>query len=260
MKWEQLTGQLEQLCPKQAALDFDNVGLLVGRKDKEIRKVYLAVDALDEVIDEAIHWGADLLLTHHPLIFSGMKSVTDQDFIGRRVVKLLQNDLNYYAMHTNYDVKRMADLASEKLGLKDPQALEVTAVVGEQEEGIGKIGNLETVTSLRECAQFVKERFGLPDVRVFGDLETKITRVAVCPGSGKSVIDEAIAKEAQVLIAGDIGHHEGIDAVARDLMIIDAGHYGTEYMFMEDMKRYFQEQLPELQVKCAEVCHPFQTI
>ena len=260
MKWEQLTGQLEQLCPKQAALDFDNVGLLVGRKDKEIRKVYLAVDALDEVIEDAIRWGADLLLTHHPLIFSGMKSVTDQDFIGRRVVKLLQNDLNYYAMHTNYDVKRMADLASKKLGLKDPQALEVTAVVGEQEEGIGKIGNLETVISLRECAQFVKERFSLPDVRVFGDMETKITRAAVCPGSGKSVIDEAIEKGAQVLITGDIGHHEGIDAVARNLMIIDAGHYGTEYMFMEDMRHYFQEQLPELQVKCAEVCHPFQTI
>ena len=94
MKWDQLTGQLEMLCPKQAALDFDNVGLLVGRKDKEIEKVYLAVDALDEVIEDAIHWGADLLLTHHPLIFSGMKSVTDQDFIGRRVVKLLQNNLN----------------------------------------------------------------------------------------------------------------------------------------------------------------------
>ena len=155
MKWDQLTGQLEMLCPKQAALDFDNVGLLVGRKDKEIEKVYLAVDALDEVIEDAIHWGADLLLTHHPLIFSGMKSVTDQDFIGRRVVKLLQNDLNYYAMHTNYDVKRMADLAAEKLNLKDPQVLEVTAVVEEREEGIGKIGNLETAKSLRECTQLV---------------------------------------------------------------------------------------------------------
>ena len=88
----------------------------------------------------------------------------------------------------------------------------------------------------------------------------KITRAAICPGSGKSVIDEAIAKKAQVLITGDIGHHEGIDAVARDLAIIDAGHYGTEYMFMEDMKKYFQEQLPEIQVKCAQVCHPFQTI
>ena len=260
MKWDQLTGQLEMLCPKQAALDFDNVGLLVGRKDKEIEKVYLAVDALDEVIEDAIHWGADLLLTHHPLIFSGMKSVTDQDFIGRRVVKLLQNDLNYYAIHTNYDVKRMADLAAEKLNLKDPQVLEVTAVVEEREEGIGKIGNLETAKSLRECTQLVKEGFGLPDARVFGDLEMKITRAAICPGSGKSVIDEAIAKKAQVLITGDIGHHEGIDAVARDLAIIDAGHYGTEYMFMEDMKKYFQEQLPEIQVKCAQVCHPFQTI
>ena len=114
--------------------------------------------------------------------------------------------------------------------------------------------------TLKECCDKVKKAYGVPQVKVFGDLAQQVSRIALCPGSGKSVITQSLAKKADVLITGDIGHHEGIDAVAQELAIIDAGHYGTEYMFMEDMKKYFQEQLPEIQVKCAQVCHPFQTI
>ena len=108
---------IEASYPKEAALDFDNVGLLAGRLEKEVSKVYLALDATEEVIDKAIALGTDMLITHHPLIFSPMKRVTDEDFIGRRVVKLLQNDISYYAMHTNYDVLGMAELSGQILGL-----------------------------------------------------------------------------------------------------------------------------------------------
>ena len=92
---------IENTYPKQAALEWDNVGLLVGRTEKEVEKIYVALDATDEVIDAAIASGADMLVTHHPLIFSPMKKITDEHFIGNRVVKLLQHDISYYAMHTN---------------------------------------------------------------------------------------------------------------------------------------------------------------
>ena len=91
---------IETTYPKHAALEWDNVGLLVGRTEKEVKKIYVALDATDEVIDEAIDSGADMLITHHPLLFSPLKKITDEHFIGSRVVKLLQHDISYYAMES----------------------------------------------------------------------------------------------------------------------------------------------------------------
>ena len=114
--------------------------------------------------------------------------------------------------------------------------------------------------SLQMCCERVKQSFALEHVRVFGDLQTGVRRAAICPGSGKSVIDVAIEKGAQVLITGDIGHHEGIDAVARGMAVIDAGHYGVEYIFMSDMKTFLEENVPGVAVTTAKVTHPFQTV
>ena len=226
---------IEQDYSPRYALSWDNVGLLAGRDDKEVAKIYVALDATDEVVDEAILAGADMLVTHHPLIFSGMKQVNNQNFIGRRLVKLIQHDISYYAMHTNYDVKGMADLAADYLKLENCQILDVT---GENEsgepEGIGRVGEIPSASdndeqrneiSLADYCEEVKKAFALDTVKVFGDLKQNVHRVAICPGSGKSDIDQAIAAGADVYVTGDIGHHEGIDALARGLNIIDAGHY-----------------------------------
>ena len=119
MQCKEIMQVIEATYPRTAALDFDNVGLLAGRADKEVNRVYLALDATDRVIERAIEAGADMLITHHPLLFSAVKKVTDEDFITRRIVKLIQNDISYYAMHTNYDVCRMGALVAEKIGLKE---------------------------------------------------------------------------------------------------------------------------------------------
>ena len=123
---------LEKYFPNEAALSWDNVGLLCGRKDKEVKKVYIALDATSKVIDEAVLAGADLLVTHHPLIFSGMKRIVEGDFIGERLVRLLENHISCYAMHTNYDVKRMADIVAERMELKDLEVLEATVTDGSE--------------------------------------------------------------------------------------------------------------------------------
>lgn len=253
----EITRKIEESYPKSYALEWDNVGLLVGRTDKEVQKIYIALDATDDVIEEAIHWKADLLLTHHPLIFKGMKRVNDQDFIGRRVLKLIQNDLSYYAMHTNYDVKGMAQLAAEYLELEEQEVLEVTSIEEGNEEGIGRIGSLKSEMTLEEACRFVKEKLNLPNVKAFGNLEQKVKRAALSPGSGKSVISSALKKKADVLIAGDIDHHEGIDAVAQGMMIIDAGHYGTEYIYMKDMCQFCRKHFPDIEVRTTEVKQPF---
>ena len=255
---------IEQKYARTYAMSWDNVGLLAGRNDKEVKKIYVALDATDDVVDEAIAMGADMLVTHHPLIMSGLKSITDNHFIGKRLIRLIQNDISYYAMHTNYDVRGMADLAGEKLQMKNAEVLEVTCSCGEagvgQAEGIGRVADLSEKVTLRECCEIVKEAFSLENVKVFGNLDAQIERIAICPGSGKSVIHVALEKGVDVLITGDIGHHDGIDAVAQNLSIIDAGHYGLEHIFIKDMTAYLEENLRETEVCGAKIIHPFVVV
>ena len=251
---------IEAAYPREAALDFDNVGLLAGRTEKEVKRVYIALDATDAVIDRAVEARADMLITHHPLIFSPLKKVTDEDFVSRRVVKLIQNDISYYAMHTNYDVLGMAELAEKILGIRNTEVLDITMEKDGKPEGIGRIGELEKPMTLEECCVYVKHKLNLGSLKVFGDMQAEVSRLAISPGSGKTAIAAAIAKGADVLVTGDIGHHDGLDAVEQGLAVIDAGHYGTEYIFIDDMRRFLEDKLPVLDVITTPVIHPFQVI
>ncbi len=249
---------IERAYPKHAAEKWDNVGLLVGRTEKEVKKIYVALDATDEVIETAIRADVDMIITHHPMIFSPMKKITDEHFIGSRVVKLLRHDISYYAMHTNYDVLGMAELSGKLLRLQDMEVFEVTNV--DEGIGYGRIGNLERELTLAECCELVKQRFSLEGVRLFGDSEQIVKYAAILPGSGKDMISTAISKGAEVYITGDISHHDGIDALAQGVAIIDAGHYGLEHIFINDVVAYLEQYLEEVEIEKAEIIHPFQMI
>lgn len=248
MKCSDIIKILEKLSPPSMACNWDNPGLLAGRSDKEVHNIFLAVDATDSVIEQAQKAGADMILTHHPLIFKGIKQVSDQNFIGRRILKMIQDDISYYAMHTNFDAAPgcMADFAAKKLKLKDCKILEKMGEVADGTAyGIGCTGYFEKPMNLMETAEYVKKAFELPYVAVFGNLEddSVMRKVAVCPGSGGGTISEALAASAQVYITGDISHHEGIDAVAQGMAVIDAGHYGIEHIFTEFMEKYLADKL-----------------
>ena len=260
MLCKEIITEIEAVYPKSAALDFDNVGLLAGRSEKEVNCVYLALDATEKVIEQAKEAGADMLITHHPLIFSPLKHITDEDFISRRVVNLIQSDISYYAMHTNYDVLGMAKLSGKILELEDTDVLDITSERNGVPEGIGRVGALKNTMTLKECCVYVKNKLKLSSVKVFGDMDRKITRLAVSPGSGKSAVLPALKTGADVLVTGDIGHHEGLDAVEQGLAVIDAGHYGTEYIFIDDMREFLQTRLPCLKIVTAPVSHPFQML
>lgn len=260
MQCEEILDLLEQVAPKQYACDWDNVGLLVGNRKKQVSRIYVALDATDEVIDEAVIQKADLLITHHPLIFSGQKQVVEENFIGRRIRKLICNDISYCAMHTNFDVAVMADLAAEYLKMQQVETLDVMFQENGREFGIGKVGLLSDKMTVREVAELVKKVFALPDVRVFGDLNKIVQRVAISPGSGKSEVMPALLKQAEILITGDIDHHDGIDAVAQGLSVIDAGHYGLEHIFVAFMKEYLDKHCVGTEVFVREHILPFQTV
>lgn len=257
MNGRQWMALMEAHFPEDLAESWDNVGLLCGDPDREVHSVYIALDATSQVVKDAVGCKADILLTHHPLIFSPLKRIVSDDFVGKRLIKLMENHMIYYAMHTNYDIRRMADIASERLDLTDPCPLEA---IGEAGEGIGRTGDLKEPLSLADCARFVKKQFQIPDVRIFGDPDQLIRRVSVCPGSGKGMEGAALGQGADALIAGDFGHHDGIDAVERGLAVIDAGHYGLEHVFVRDMEQFMAKNCPELTCFTSKIQYPFQTL
>ena len=261
MKCRDILCKLYGLAPPETAEEWDNVGLLTGRPEKEVKRVYIALDATDEAIEQAAEKRAELLLTHHPMIFKPMKSVTGDDFTGRRVMELIRHDISYIALHTNYDICRMADVAAERLGLKETEPLcSVRTDLKGKTLGLGKAGVLSTPCTLRECAELVKKVFNIPDVRIYGDEDSLMERAAVLPGSGGSESGYALARDADVYITGDISHHQGLDAVLQGLSVIDAGHYGIEKLFIKDMEEWFKENLTDLKVFTDEVKEPFHTV
>lgn len=262
MRLKKILEWLEELSPVTYAEEWDNVGLLVGDDEQEIKRIVIALDTSDSVIKQAVELQADLVLTHHPMIFKPVKQINNHSMIGRRILALASNRIAYYAMHTNFDIKGgMAELAAEKLELTETVPLDVTTVIDGQPEGIGRIGLLKEAVEVRLLAEKVKEQFGLKNVTVYGDITKKVRKVAVCPGSGKSEIENALKQKADILITGDIGHHEGIDAVDMGLVIMDATHYGLEHIFIEFMAGYLREKLKEageeqLQITCLDTGSP----
>ena len=256
MKAKEVISKLEELSPVSYAASWDNPGLMVGRLDKPVSKVYIALDATDAAIKKAIEYDCDMLITHHPMIFHPIKSVTEEDFTGRRILRLARHDICCYAMHTNFDIMGMADAAADILSLKGPKVLEVTYEDEVSREGFGRVGMLPESMTLGECAEYVKKVFKLDAVKVFGDVSSTVLRCAICPGGGGSMIKAAIDSGADVFIAGDIDYNPGIDAVAQGMAIIDAGHFGTEKLFMPYIRDYLRRELPTLGVATHEGAKP----
>ena len=260
MKLEKVIEQLEHDCPAQFAVSWDNSGLQTGRYGQEVFTVCLAVDASTPVIAFAVQEGADLLITHHPLLFSGIKRIHDRDYVGRRIIELIRNDVASYAMHTNFDVMGMADAAADLLRLTDREVLEVTYEDDVSKEGIGRIGKLPEHMKLDDFAAFVKKAFDLDQVQVYGNPSDTVVTCAVLPGSGKEEIDLACAAGADVYVTGDMNHHAGLDAVEKGIAVIDAGHYGVEKLFVPYMIDYLHRKLPELEVIAAPETAPYRML
>lgn len=239
MKCKDIIEILEELSPTRFASDWDNIGLMVGDKDMDVKKILIALDGDDAAIDHAIDFGVDLIVTHHPLIFKKLNKITSDELTGKRLTRLIHNNISLYSMHTNFDVKGgMAQIAADIIGIYDCDVLEQVC----EGEGFGRVGSYDDL-SVRQWAERVKQIFNLPNVCVYGDLDRIVNKIAISPGSGKDFIENAVEKGAQLFITGDINHHGGIDANALGLEIIDAGHYGLEHIFIEFISKYLKEKL-----------------
>ena len=257
MKLSAIISVLENEFPPALAEEWDNVGLLVGDTDAEITKVLVSLDVTDQAVARAEEIGAELILTHHPLIFRPLARVTEQDFISRRIRRMIKADINYYAMHTNFDLARMADLNAADLGLIAPQILTESSHPG---FGYGRIGSLASPETLRAFAERVRVQANLPGIRVYGDPDAVVRTAAVSSGAGKMSIPDALRKGADVLVTGDLDYHSAIDAVAQGLMMIDAGHYGTEFTYIRYMEGFVRERFPGVAVCAMGVEQPYSVL
>lgn len=231
MNVREITEVLRREYPEKYFEKWDSAGIQVEFKEREVRKIIVALEADDYVTDEAVKIGADLIVTHHPLIFSGLKSISDGDVVGRRVMKLVSAGVSLYSMHTNYDNLFMGRDAAEVMKLTDSEVF----IEGMDGYGIGMVGNLPREMSVSELCGYVKNVFNLKTVALYGHKDERVSRVAVVPGSGKEFYPDALKRGANVLITGDVSHHFGVDAVMAGCSIIDAGHYGLEHIFVDIM-------------------------
>lgn len=224
-------GLLDEKAPFSSQLSFDNSGFLVGRGDKQVKHILVALDITREVIDEAIRLRADLIVSHHPVIWEAPRSVTDETLLGRKLLALIQNDIAAICAHTNLDaaVGGVNDALAAALGLEDTELLKVYGTYADGTPfGIERIGTLHgSGKTLPEFAAEVREKLGANGVR-YVDAGRPVHRVAVGGGSCSGSIRDVLAAGCDTFVTADVKYDGFLDAKALGLNLVDAGHFPTE--------------------------------
>ncbi|MFI6662748.1 Nif3-like dinuclear metal center hexameric protein [Streptomyces sp. NPDC050523] len=229
---------LENLWPAARAESWDAVGTVVGDPDQEVTRVLFAVDPVQEIVDEAIKLGADLLVTHHPLYLRGTTTVAASHFKGRVVHTLIKNDIALHVAHTNADTAdpSVSDALAGALDLRVVRPLVPDPTDGAGRRGLGRICELDHPLPLREFAARAAARLPATaqGIRVAGDPEATIRTVAVSGGSGDSLFDDVRAAGVDAFLTADLRHHPASEAVAQStLALLDAAHWATEWPWCE---------------------------
>lgn len=363
MKLERLIGKIEEKYPLNLAYSWDNVGLIVGDLESDIKKVLVVLEANEKVVQEAIQKKVDLIVTHHPFIFGKINKVNTDDLKGKLIHKLIKNGISIYSMHTNFDIAfdGLNDYFMEIMGFDSKQVLEATDVevlykvvvyvpnshislvrdalgrsgagyignyshctfnsqgvgtfkplegsnpflgtLGEVEYtdevkietivaknnlknvidsmleahpyeevaydiyrlenkgksyGLGRISCLEKPLTLKQLSNTIKEKFGMKYIRVVGDIDSNIKRLAVVTGSGADMVKVAKKSGAQVIITGDIKYHDAQDAIDMGMNIIDIGHFESEDIF-KDVMANFLNNIVDLEIIKSDInLNPFK--
>lgn len=237
---------LDEWAPFDTQEDFDNSGLLIGGMDQPVSFCLLALDLTPEVCEEAKKRGAQMVITHHPVIFHPLKSLSPDDVAYQAV----QAGLTVLSAHTNLDRAPggVSDTLADLLGLSSADDLDGG-------DGFVKIGLLPQAVSGEELAGLVRERLGLSGLRLL-DAGSPIRSVALCSGSGGSFLKEVLASEADAYITGDLKHDQAVEAAAAGLTLIDAGHYETESIILEPLREYLAERFPKVEFRRAMADRP----
>ncbi len=234
MRIYEITNAIEKYAPKELASSYDNVGLMLGDLDAEVSTVLLTLDVDLSVAVEAKAVGAELIISHHPLIFNPLKNITADTPEGQCLLFLIENHISVYSAHTNLDAALggLNDLAAQFLSLSNTIPLEENG-----DAGIGRIGTLPVPMKLSVLANEIKRVYQVPSLRFVGDGDRIVSKVALCTGSGGDLVLLAKEKGADAYITGDIKYNVARDAAANGIGLIELGHYESEYIAVDLLEK-----------------------
>ena len=254
MKIKEVLSALERFAPLPLQDGFDNAGLQVGLTEAEVSGALLCLDVTEAVLDEAISLGCNLVISHHPLLFHALKSISDRNYIERCVMKALKHDVAIYSAHTNLDnaPEGVNWWMCQKLGIQNPVTLEPkvnAAVIG---AGAGMIGELPSSMNPETFLRLIKDTFKVGCVQ-YNNMCTvqKIQRVALCGGAGAFLVNNAREQGADAFITGEMKYHEFFGN--NDLLVAVIGHYESEQYTQELLKNIIERAFPELTVRLTYV-------
>ena len=232
---------IDRLAPFWLTMDFDNTGILVGDRNREIACALLALDCTPAVVEQARQLGAQLIVTHHPVIFHPLKRV-NEDAV---VYLLIRSDIAVISAHTNLDIAQggVNDALASAIGLRDCRGLEL---LNEQTGAwLGRVGTLPEPLSPEAFAAHIKSCLNAASVK-FAAAPRAIHTVALCSGSGADCLDAAISAGADALLTSEVKQHEYLAATAAGISIFDAGHFDTEDIVIEPLRDYLAKEIPDV--------------
>ena len=248
MKVKDIIKVIEEFAPLSVQEGWDNSGLCVGSPENEVTSVLLALDCTPDLVDEAVSCGADMIVTHHPLIFSGLKKISPEDMVGEAVIKAVKAGISIYSAHTNADkvLAGVSGAMAARLGLENVRILDEDG----DGTGLGVVGDLPVPLKAEEALALVKEKFALKMLKSSKPLDIGISRVAMCGGSGGSLIGAARKAGAQLYISGDISYHNFF--TQDGFMLMDIGHYESEIEIVDILFSLIKKNFPTFAVRITQ--------
>lgn len=255
---KEITDYLESIAPLRFQESYDNAGLIVGDPEMKVTGAIISLDATEEVVDDAIARGCNMVISHHPIIFKGIKKFNPNYYVDRAVIKAIKNDIALYAIHTNLDnvlQHGVNEKIAQRMSLVNIQTLKPHALAPMEsayEVGSGALGDLETSMDGASFIAYLKDKMQLKNVRHTKILDSDISKVALCGGAGSFLLPSAIAAGAQVFVSADYKYHEFFDANDQ-VMIVDIGHYESEHYTIELIHQLVSKKFPNFAAHYTKV-------
>ena len=242
---------IEEQAPLIYQESYDNAGFCVGHPDTVVKATLLCVDVNEAVLEEAVRIGANMIISHHPVIFNGLKKITGATYVERMVAQAIKNDIVLYAAHTNMDsaLHGVSWIMAKQLGLQDIKILSLRE--SSEQSGFGAVGNLPDAMDVCPFFDLLKKVFAVPCVRHSALLSGKVRRVAVCGGSGAFLLHDALAAGAQCFVSADLKYHDFFNADGQIIMA-DIGHYESEKYVLSIFYELLTKKIPNFAVRITE--------
>ena len=248
MKAKDIIKSMEKWAKKDLIDSWDNTGFQVGDWEKDVKKILLSLDLDRLALDRAIEANVDMIISHHPLIFQGLKRIRQDDYKGRMILDIIKNDILVYNAHSNLDLadSGVNDQLAKLLNLENKDILKLAKILDKDgisnTYGYGRIGQVQSL-HLEDLVEKIKDKLDIDSLIVYGRTDRMVNRLALCGGSGSEFIQDAFEKGADVYMTGDIKYHEAQLAHELGITIIDPGHYHSEKIILPVIKDYLHREL-----------------